>query len=230
MNSSTNEAIKTEEKQSFWQKNRKKVMEFLLLKVGANLLWSIEKLIPKYSLIGSNPFFEREQFDWVPELEANWEVIRDEMYEVLKYRDDLPCFHDILPYQNDQIRADNDWRTYFLYGYGNKIEKNCDRCPETTAALEKIPGVKTAFFSIFLPGKHLPDHRGPYKGLTRCLLGLKVPNPKNCVASESRMKSGIGKKENVCYLMILFATKRGMKPMTTAWFCLWILFGLCVFP
>lgn len=164
--------------QKFWQKNRKKIMEFLLLRVGANLLWSIEKLIPKYSLIGSNPFFEREQFDWVPELEANWEVIRDEMYEVLKYRHELPCFHEILPYQNADISADNDWRTYFLFGYGNKVDKNCERCPETTAALEKVPGVKTAFFSIFLPGKHLPDHRGPYKGVARCLLGLKVPEPK----------------------------------------------------
>ncbi|MEA5496731.1 aspartyl/asparaginyl beta-hydroxylase domain-containing protein [Limnoraphis robusta Tam1] len=178
MNPSSNEISQESEPSKFWQKNRKRVMEFLILKVGANLLWTIEKLIPKYSLIGSNPFFEREQFDWVPELEAQWEAIREEMYEVLKYRDELPCFHEILPYQNAQISADNDWRTYFLFGYGNKIEKNCERCPETIAALEKVPGLKTAFFSIFLPGKHLPDHRGPYKGLTRCLLGLKVPEPK----------------------------------------------------
>jgi beta-hydroxylase len=178
MNPSSNEISQESEPSTFWQKNRKRVMEFLILKVGANLLWTIEKLIPKYSLIGSNPFFEREQFDWVPELEANWEAIREEMYEVLKYRDELPCFHEILPYQNDQISADNDWRTYFLFGYGNKLDKNCERCPETIAALEKVPGLKTAFFSIFLPGKHLPDHRGPYKGLIRCLLGLKVPEPK----------------------------------------------------
>ncbi|MDY7024057.1 MAG: aspartyl/asparaginyl beta-hydroxylase domain-containing protein [Cyanobacteriota bacterium] len=178
MNSTDTNINQNPKEQTFWQKTRHKVLEFLLLRVGASLLWSIEKLIPKYSLIGSNPFFEREQFDWVPELEANWEVIRDEMYEVLKYRHELPCFHEILPYQNADISADNDWRTYFLFGYGNKVDKNCERCPETTAALEKVPGVKTAFFSIFLPGKHLPDHRGPYKGVARCLLGLKVPEPK----------------------------------------------------
>ncbi len=178
MNLSENEADQDPEHPTFWQKNKKRVIEFFLFKVGANLLWNIEKLIPKYSLIGSSPFFEREQFDWVPELEANWEVIRDEMYEVLKYRDDLPCFHEILPYQSEGIRADNDWKTYFLFGYGNKVEKNCERCPETTAALEKIPGLKTAFYSIFLPGKHLAEHRGPYKGVIRCLLGLKIPEPK----------------------------------------------------
>ena len=32
----------------------------------------------------------------------------------------------------------------------------------------------TAFFSILAPGKHIPPHRGPYKGLLRYHLGLQV--------------------------------------------------------
>jgi aspartyl/asparaginyl beta-hydroxylase (cupin superfamily) len=39
-----------------------------------------------------------------------------------------------------------------------------------------IPGLKTAMFSIFEPGKHLPAHRGPYNGVLRLHLGLIVPD------------------------------------------------------
>jgi hypothetical protein len=35
--------------------------------------------------------------------------------------------------------------------------------------------MRTAMFSILQPGKHLPPHRGPYKGLLRVHLGIDVP-------------------------------------------------------
>lgn len=190
-----NPELKQTETDSFEQNSMlknltEKLKWFFIYKIGANLLWRLEKIIPRYSLIGDTPFFEREQFDWVPELEANWEVISQEMEEVLKYRDKLPSFHEILPYQDERISSDGMWKTYFLYGYGTKVENNCKRCPETTELLKNVPGLKTAFFSIFLPGKHLPEHRGPYKGVVRCLLGLKVPEPREAcrirVANEVR--------------------------------------------
>jgi beta-hydroxylase len=37
--------------------------------------------------------------------------------------------------------------------------------------------VKTAFFSVLGPRKRLPEHRGPYKGVIRYHLGLKIPSP-----------------------------------------------------
>jgi len=37
--------------------------------------------------------------------------------------------------------------------------------------------MKTAFFSILAPGKHIPAHRGPFKGVIRYHLGLLVPEP-----------------------------------------------------
>jgi beta-hydroxylase len=40
-----------------------------------------------------------------------------------------------------------------------------------------MPGMKTAFFSILAPGKHLPPHRGPWKGVLRLHLGLLIPEP-----------------------------------------------------
>lgn len=146
--------------------------------IGANLLWKFEKIISRYSIIGDKPFFEREQFQWVPQLEANWKIVRQELDEILKYRDHLPNFQDISPDQVYRLSADDLWKTYFLYGYGKKAEKNCKICPESTRIVEQIPGLKTAFFSILLPGKHIPEHRGAYKGFVRCLLGLKIPEPR----------------------------------------------------
>jgi len=35
----------------------------------------------------------------------------------------------------------------------------------------------TAFFSILSPGKHIGVHRGPYRGLLRYHLGLRIPEP-----------------------------------------------------
>ena len=155
-----------------------KFRNILIYKVGAKLLKYFEKLIHDYSLIGNTEFFEPHKFEWVEEIETNWMLMRKELDELLKYRDDLPNFQDISPDQATYISPDDLWKTYFMYGYGIKSEKNCQRCPETTRLIEKIPGMKMAFFSILMPGKHIPEHRGPYKGVIRCLLGLKVPSPK----------------------------------------------------
>lgn len=144
---------------------------------GENLLRNLEAQIDRQSLVENKPFLDCQQFSWIPELEENWQVIRQELDELLKIVELLPNFQDISEDQYS-ITSDNLWKTYFLYGYGFKAEKNCLRCPNTTRLIEKIPGMKTAFFSILLPHKHIPEHRGPYKGVLRYHLGLKIPQPK----------------------------------------------------
>ena len=145
--------------------------------LGFQFLQAVERLIGRYSLVGDKTFFDTADFPWAAELEANWEAIRAELDEVLKDPAALPRFQDI---SKDQvaITQDDKWKTFFLYGFGYRAEANCIRCPETTRAVEQIPGMKTAFFSILAPGKHIKAHRGAYKGLLRCHLGLKVPEPK----------------------------------------------------
>jgi beta-hydroxylase len=162
------------------EKNRK-----IVLHLGEKLLRQLEKLIEQNSLIGNSAFFETEKFDWIPELENNWQLIRQELENVIKHKDELPNFQDISQDQYS-ITKDNLWKTYLLYAYGLKAAKNCARCPETTKAIEKIPGMKTAFFSILLPHKHIPEHTGPYKGVIRYHLGLIVPEP----ASKCRIRVG----------------------------------------
>jgi len=137
----------------------------------------IEGLVSEYSKVGDSVFFSKEQFPWAEELEANWQVIRQELDQVMQHADDLPNFQDISPRQQN-LANDNLWKTYFFCAFGFRAQGNCDRCPETARLLQKIPGMKVAFFSILAPGKHIPEHRGKHKGLIRYHLGLKVPEPR----------------------------------------------------
>jgi beta-hydroxylase len=146
----------------------------LILKQGEKLLRKLEQQIGKASLVGDRTFFDTENFDWVAEVESNWLKIRQELDLLLQNLEQLPNFQDISEDQYS-ITKDNLWKTYFLYAYGIKVEENCLKCPETTKIIETIPGMKTAFFSILLPHKHIPEHCGPYKGVIRYHLALKVP-------------------------------------------------------
>ncbi len=93
----------------------------------------------------------------------------------------MPNFHDIST-DVKTISTDNRWKTFFLVGFGKPSANNIAQCPKTWEALQKIPGLKTAMFSIFDPGKHLPAHRGPYNGVLRLHLGLIVPEPRDKIA------------------------------------------------
>lgn len=141
---------------------------------GEKLVRSLQQSISEQSLVGDRPFFAPEILPWIADLEAQWPRVRAELDAVLQATDPIPNFQDISVDQR-AITADDRWKTYFLYGYGYKAHRNCDRCPETTRLIEAIPGMKTAFFSILYPHKRIPEHCGPYKGLLRYHLGLKVP-------------------------------------------------------
>jgi ornithine lipid ester-linked acyl 2-hydroxylase len=119
-------------------------------------------------------FFDPSLFGWVSRIEAGWTAIRDELRLLLRERERIPSFHEISPEQSN-ITQDDKWKTYMLYVYGQQIAENCGRCPQTTRLLEGIPRMRTAFFSILGPRKHIPEHTGPYAGVLRYHLGLIVP-------------------------------------------------------
>ncbi len=148
--------------------------------VGDRILRVINRMIARASVLPEQPFYDPADFPWVRVLESNWKVMRRELDDVLAYHDALPNFQDI---STDQavLTTDDRWKTFFFYGYGFKSEANCLRCPETTRLIERVPGMETAMFSILSPGKHIPPHDGPYKGVLRYHLGLLVPEPEEQV-------------------------------------------------
>jgi beta-hydroxylase len=135
---------------------------------------------------GEKTFFEPKLFPWTADLEAGWKAIRRELDAVMARREEIPNFQDVSKAQEALTEGDQ-WKTFFLYTFdGKKVKDNCARCPETVRLLDRVPGRRQAMFSILAPKKHIPEHRGPYKGLLRYHLGLMVPGPEG----SSRIRVG----------------------------------------
>jgi beta-hydroxylase len=124
-------------------------------------------------------FFETEEFPWVAGIESEWKTIRKELDALMLRRGEITNFQDYSKAQAALTKGD-EWKTFFLYCFGNKEKENCARCPETDRIVNRIPGMKTAMFSILSPRKNIPPHRGPYKGVLRYHLGLLIPQPDGC--------------------------------------------------
>jgi len=141
-----------------------------------------ERLNVKYSKFGNPAVYDNSVFPWVGAVECEWRTIRRELDRVLIRKDDLQSFHDVLPDLDGRITQDRNWKTFMFVGYGRLFKENIRMCPETWRVLTKIPGLKTAMFSIFEPGNQLRAHRGPYNGVLRLHLGLMVPEPREQAA------------------------------------------------
>ncbi|MFC7398764.1 aspartyl/asparaginyl beta-hydroxylase domain-containing protein [Chelatococcus sp. GCM10030263] len=175
--SATTEAQQTFGTEGIAPMERPSLVTRILMAVVA---WA-ERLNLKHSKVGNPPVYDNATFPWAAEIEKEWHLIRAELERVLVRQSELPSFQDIST-DVKTISQDTGWKTFFLAGYGLKSEKNVAQCPETWRIVQKIPGLKTAMFSIFEPGKHLPAHRGPYNGVLRLHLGLIVPEPRDKLA------------------------------------------------
>ncbi len=163
------------------------ITNFITFKIMNRVLVAIGFLIQPFSKVSGNPVLDKAEFPWAKLLEENAEKIRTEAAAVLKTSQHLPNIQDIQPAES-ALTTDNNWKTFFLYGFGLKADKNCERCPETARVLEQIPGMLTGFFSILYPSKHIPPHRGIFKGIVRTHLGLIVPKTKQ--PDDLRMRVG----------------------------------------
>jgi ornithine lipid ester-linked acyl 2-hydroxylase len=144
--------------------------------LGVAILAPVERWIGRRSPVGDTPFYDVAQFPWIAELERHSAEIRAELEQVLTDRSAIPAFQDISVDQVD-LSDDDRWQTYFLFGFGFEVPEHTAACPRTAELVRAVSGMRTAMFSILAPGKHIPHHRGPYKGLLRHHLGLIVPEP-----------------------------------------------------
>lgn len=146
----------------------------LWMRIGVRLQPRINAIVARASRIGNHPFYETRNFPWIAALEENWEAIRAEAANVLQDLSKVPPLAEISP-DHRRIAPAGKWRSFFLYGYGYKVDANCDACPQTAALLKKVPGLNSALFSILVPGTHIPAHTGVSKAILTCHLGLQVP-------------------------------------------------------
>jgi beta-hydroxylase len=145
-----------------------------LFRIGKKLRHRISAIIARSSRVGNAPVLQPAQFAWIAELERHWPDIRAELDALLAHQDGIPPLAEISP-DHRRIAPPGKWKSFFLYGYGYAQQQNIRRCPKTAAAVAKIPGLNSAFFSILAPGAHIPRHRGVTKAILTAHLGLVVP-------------------------------------------------------
>ncbi len=156
-------------------KRRKKVKKF-----GKRLIRRLRGFLADQSLVSNDPVIDSATFPFLKPFEDHWQEIRDEVRQVLRHKESIPAFEEVSSDQK-RIARGGQWRTFILYGFGSKSERNCAHVPRTTALLERVPHLQTAWFSILEPGYHITAHRGVTKGILRCHLGLMVPDKReNC--------------------------------------------------
>ena len=145
----------------------------IIVRVGKRIRKKLNPYMKKYSKIGDDAVMDRSHFPFIASLEENWEVIRDEALGLMPYREAIPPLSELSP---DHARLDTEqkWRSFFLYGYGYRSKENCARCPETYSIMKKIPGLRTALFSIHEPGMTIAPHKGVTAGICVVHLGLRL--------------------------------------------------------
>jgi len=103
-----------------------------------------------------------------------WQNIRDEAMQVRLDR--APRFHELMPEQADISANDGqDWRMFILKAYDVDVPENLARMPVLASILADCPEVKSCAVSFLAPHKHIPRHRGPFRGIMRFHLGLMIP-------------------------------------------------------
>ncbi|MBA2918502.1 tetratricopeptide repeat protein [Sphingomonas sp. MAH-20] len=139
-----------------------------------------------FPFLPADEFFDREHFPWMSELEAAAPAIRAELKDLLDKGDE--GFAPYVQYPSgypeskwSELDHSERWSAYFLWRHGKRIDDHCARCPQTAAAVEKLPladhagRAPTVFFSLLHPRTRIPPHTGVTNARTIVHLGLIVP-------------------------------------------------------
>ncbi len=131
------------------------------------------------------PWYPRNRFPWVAEIERAVPEMRAEIERVLADE------QGVEPYVQEEARRasrghsllnDASWSAFHLFKNGKRVEENAARCPLIMRLLEllPIPHIKRrspmALISILKPGTHIPPHHGMINTRLICHIPLVVPN------------------------------------------------------
>jgi aspartate beta-hydroxylase len=136
----------------------------------------VARYIYDWRIVGPPVFDPGAHFPDAAKFVGAWREIRDEALCVAARLSQVPRFHEIMPEQAEISANDQrDWRMLILKAYGAPFPRNIARCPRLAAVVAECPDVLSASLSFLAPGKHIPAHRGPFRGLLRFYLALAMP-------------------------------------------------------
>lgn len=130
-------------------------------------------------------FYERDEFDWIPALEAQTDAIRAELDGLLRTREGFRPYL-VNPAGRPRVEFhglnDNpDWSTLYLWENGEPVTEHIERCPITFDTIRHAPlcdispRAPTIMFSLLRGGARIPAHSGMINTRLICHLPLIVP-------------------------------------------------------
>jgi aspartyl/asparaginyl beta-hydroxylase (cupin superfamily) len=139
---------------------------------------TVRKLVNSFFLAcsgGRNRFRIMSPYPLFPEarlLEDRFDVIKAEVGDLLARRN-FPRYGDIDPIRAAEVSA--GWRLYYAYMLGVANPAARKDVPTLLSFAASTPRVVNAMIAILDPGVTLKAHEGPYAGILRYHLALKVP-------------------------------------------------------
>ena len=135
-------------------------------------------------------FYEREEFAWIPDLEARTNDIRAELEALNPSSERFRPYverNSTLPELGQGKNVDSmDWSACYLWRDGSVMEDIARHCPLTMQAMSKVPlcnvpqQMPSVLFSQLRPGATIEPHHGVINSRLICHLPLIVPP--NCGA------------------------------------------------
>jgi aspartate beta-hydroxylase len=126
----------------------------------------------------ATPVFDREVLAFSEEYEASFSQIKQEMLNVLQAGEQFKPFTQ---HADEVLTEGGEWDAYFFHRHGVHFKEHHQQCPQTSAALAKLPLVHIAgnapetCFSLMTPGAHILPHRGVTNSRAVLHLGLSIP-------------------------------------------------------
>ena len=160
--------------------------ESLDVLAGTRRVYNAEPVQLHIPRLPAIPFFDRDYFPWLPQLEAATDTIRDELMVLLD--EGMPGFAPYIQYPpgtpENQFAALNNsrlWSTLWLWKDGQPQREPLSRCPRTAAVLAELPMTDqpgfapTAVFSALAPHTRIPPHMGSTNSRLLVHLPLVLP-------------------------------------------------------
>jgi aspartyl/asparaginyl beta-hydroxylase (cupin superfamily) len=179
-------------------RDRRRLSAALEVMLGRRHVYPNQCFGMHYPFLPADEFFDREHFPWLAELEAQTDVIRAEVVQLLASEDPGLSPYVAMPPGTPrnvwtELNNSRAWSALHLWKEGERIDEACARAPRTTEIVEGLPLARihgkapTVFFSILEAGKHIPPHTGVTN--TRTIIHLPLVVPPGCafrVGGETR--------------------------------------------
>lgn len=135
---------------------------------------------------GPEPYFyDPTQFEWVKTLENNWQIIREEMEEIIAGKKEINLSSINPPY----LSRPGIWKNIYFLNFMWQYHANCKKFPKTYALLKSVPNLTFAEFTALEPQSRILPHIGETNTTIRGHLGISIP------ASHPTMGIRVGNEE-----------------------------------